>query len=173
VCVLQLYFAQRMCCNCTLLSSSWPLHTNHIPWCVCNFAQVSSAELKLRQKVTEQREKEESKARDNRAKEAQKVLTKISGTKLGLEALISKPDFASLPEMVRRQLQQLMERLDGIHESCSNMVETAGSDGGAMLTMMDTIHTTYFHRATSYITLHCFVSSSGVDLRCGLFIERS
>jgi DNA replication protein DnaD len=103
--------------------------------------KVSSAELKLRQKLSEQREKEESKAKESRAKEAQKVITKISGTRMGLEALVNKTDFGTLPEMVRNQLQQLFIKLGGIHDSCTNIVESAGNYEGAMMTMLDTIHT--------------------------------
>ena len=101
--------------------------------------KVSAAELKIRQKLSEQQEKEELKAQDTRRKEAQKIINKVAGTKLGLEALIAKPEFSTLPEMVRSQLEQLYERLERIHDTCTHI--TAGSDEGHMMTMLDTIHT--------------------------------
>ena len=101
--------------------------------------KVSAAELKIRQKLSEQREKEESKLQDTRRKEAQKIINKVAGTKMGLEALINKTDFGTLPEMVRSQLEQLYQKLERIHDTCTNI--TAGSDEGAMMTMLDTIHT--------------------------------
>ncbi len=147
------------------MSGSWPLHTNQIPGneCVCVLhlyfrsadlisasvvsmstvvlTKVSSAELKLRQKLSEHREKEEAKMRDSRGKEAQKIVNKIAATKMGLDSLVSKADFATLPDLVRSQLLKLFQTLEGIHDSCTNIVQTNGGDEGDMITMQDTIHT--------------------------------
>jgi len=103
--------------------------------------QVSSAELKLRQKLTEQREKEEAKVLESRVKDAQKVVNKIANTKMGLDSLVNKADFATLPDMVRVQLLRLSEKLEGIQDTCTNIVVTGGSGEGDIITMQDTIHT--------------------------------
>jgi hypothetical protein len=145
------------------MSGSWPLHTNQIPGneCVCVLhlyfrsadlisasvvsmstvvlTKVSSAELKLQQKLSEQRAKEESKARENHAKEAQKVMNKLSSTRMGLEGLVNKPEFSTLPEMVRNQLEQLHMKMEAINNTCSSIV--AGNGDGALLTVQDTMHT--------------------------------
>jgi len=102
---------------------------------------VSSAELKLRQKLTEQREKEEAKVLESRVKDAQKVVNKIANTKMGLDSLVNKADFATLPDMVRVQLLRLSENLEGIQDTCTNIVVTGGSGEGDIITMQDTIHT--------------------------------
>ena len=103
--------------------------------------QVSSAELKLRQKITEQREKEEAKMLDFRVKGAQKVVNKIAATKMGLDSLVNKADFGTLPDMVRVQLLHLFQKLEGIHDNCANILETGGSGQGDIITLQDTIHT--------------------------------
>ena len=66
--------------------------------------EVSSAEMKLQQKVTEQREREDAKMLETRAKDAQKIVTKIQATKMGLDNMVSRADFATLPDSVRSQL---------------------------------------------------------------------
>jgi actin-related protein len=101
--------------------------------------QVSATELKLRQKVTEQREKEAAKGQETRAKEAQKAINKIAATKLSLDCLINKSDFATLPDMVRVQLMRLSERLEAIQDTCTTIVVSGGE--GDIATLQDTTHT--------------------------------
>jgi hypothetical protein len=103
--------------------------------------KVSSAEMKLQQKVTEQREREDAKMLETRAKDAQKIVTKIQATKMGLDNMVSRADFATLPASVRSQLLHLFQKLEGIHECCTIIVQTEGSDEGEILSMQDTIHT--------------------------------
>jgi hypothetical protein len=103
--------------------------------------KVSSAEMKLQQKVTEQREREDAKMLETRAKDAQKIVTKIQATKMGLDNMVSRADFATLPDSVRSQLLTLFQKLEGIHECCTIIVQTEGSDAGEILSMQDTIHT--------------------------------
>ena len=104
-------------------------------------SKVSSAELALRQKLVDQRLKEEAKLRDGRSKDAQKVVNKIAATKLSLDTLVSRADLATLPDMVRLKLLHLFQTLQGIHDSCTNIVETSGGDEGDITTLQDTIHT--------------------------------
>jgi hypothetical protein len=101
--------------------------------------QVSSAELKLRQKLSEQREREDAKLVELRIKEAQKVVNKIAATKMGLDTLVSRAEFGTLPDMVRTQLLQLFTKLEGIHGTCTSIID--GCDDGDIITMQDTIHT--------------------------------
>jgi DNA replication protein DnaC len=104
-------------------------------------SQVSATELKLRQKVTEQREKEAAKGQESRVKEAQKAINKMAATKLSLDCLINKSDFAMLPDMVRVQLMRLSERLEAIQHTCTAIVVSGGSGEGDIATLQDTIHT--------------------------------
>jgi hypothetical protein len=128
VCVLHLYFRSADLISASVVSMSTVVLT-----------KVSSAELKLQQKLSEQRAKEESKARENHAKEAQKVMNKLSSTRMGLEGSVNKPEFSTLPEMVRNHLEQLLHKVEAIHNTCSNIV--AGSGDGALPTVQDTMHT--------------------------------
>jgi DNA replication protein DnaC len=102
---------------------------------------VSAAELKLRQKLTEQREKEGAKMLDSRVKDAQKVVNKIAANKIGLDSLVNKADFGTLPDMVREQLLRLSQKLENIHDTCTHIVVTGGSGEGDIITLQDTIHT--------------------------------
>jgi hypothetical protein len=103
--------------------------------------KVSPAEMKLQAKVTEQRERELAKMLESRVRDAQKVVNKIAATKLGLATLVSRADLATLPDMVRLKLLHLFQTLQGIHDSCTNIVETSGGDEGDIITLQDTIHT--------------------------------
>ena len=103
--------------------------------------QVSSAEQKLRLKLSEQRDKEAAKLLDLRVKDASKVLSKLASTKMGLDALVNKQDFSTLPDQVREKLQHLLTKIDSINDQCNTIVETGGIDEGDILTLQDTIHT--------------------------------
>jgi hypothetical protein len=95
----------------------------------------------LRQKLSEQREREDAKLVELRIKEAQKVVNKIAATKMGLDTLVARVEFGTLPDMVRTQLLQLFTKLEGIHEICTSIIDTSGSDDGDIITMQDTLHT--------------------------------
>jgi hypothetical protein len=102
-------------------------------------AKVSAAELKLKQKLSEQRVKELAKSLDLRTKAAQKIINKIAAMKVGLGVFVNRDDFATLPDMVRVQLVHLSEKLEAIHDECTKIAQ--GSDDGDIITMQDTTHT--------------------------------
>jgi hypothetical protein len=103
--------------------------------------KVSAAELKLRQKLADQRVKEEAKQLDTRVKDAQKVINKLAASKIGVEALVNKPEFGTLPDMIQRELQRLFAKLVEINDLCMNIIESNGEEGGDINTLQDTIHT--------------------------------
>jgi hypothetical protein len=103
--------------------------------------KVSAAELKLRQKLAEQRVKEEAKQLDTRVKDAHKAIIKLTGTKVGVDALMNKPEFCTLPDMVQKELQRLSSKLVDINDLCTNIIESNGEEEGDIATLQDTIHT--------------------------------
>jgi hypothetical protein len=103
--------------------------------------KVSAAELKLRQKLSEQRVKEEAKQLDNRVKDANRAIIKLTGTKVGLDALMNKPEFTTLPDMVQKELQRLSSKLVDLNDLCNNIIESNGEEDGDIATPQDTIHT--------------------------------
>jgi hypothetical protein len=101
---------------------------------------VSAAESKLRQKIIDKTNKDMLKMLDSRVTAASKAINKMSSTKVALEALINKQEFGTLPDMVRVQLQRLLQKLESINEQCNILVETEGHEGD-IITLQDTIHT--------------------------------